>query len=514
MASSPPVDDDRERRDDDDVDGVEPGALDGIRGRIAARRRRRNDGDDPSADLPTGRVRRAASVGRLAAGAAVREGTTRAANRVRSEERANAALARQQLETANQIVDVLGTMKGAAMKVGQVLSFLDFGLVDEEHREEFQRKLAGLRDMAPKVSFRDMRKVMERDLGVPLQELFSEFDEEPIGAASIGQVYRARLRERPAGWETDVAAVKVQYPGIGAAVRADMQNLGMLLRVAKSVAPGMNVQAVGDEIRERIHEELDYELEAANQRRIARAFRDHPFIVVPGVATELCGERVIVTEFVEGVGFEEWKARDQDERNRLAEIVFRFYMSTLLRERQFSADPHPGNSILMPDGRVAFLDFGLFRQISKELAENQKTSIRLGLARDGDGLREHMRRIRWIPEDNRYTPELMLELFDELTWWYTRDEEIRLTPEQATRMVIQATDPRSDYWGQVRRVTVPAEYLMGIRLEGLTMAVCSQLDASVNYSTIMREWLFDAEPRSELGRQEQAWLDARGGRRP
>ena len=128
----------------------------------------------------------------------------------------------------------LGTMKGAAMKLGQVLSFLDVGLVPEEYRDEFQRKLAALRDAAPNVSFKDMRKVIEEELDEPLKEVFDEFDEEPIAAASIGQVYRARLHD---GREV---AVKVQYPGVAAAVRSDMQNLGLILRLAKRIAPGLD----------------------------------------------------------------------------------------------------------------------------------------------------------------------------------------------------------------------------------------------------------------------------------
>ena len=222
----------------------------------------------------------------------MRQFGTRAANVTRSEDKAQAALDRRQLETAEQIVAVLGTMKGAAMKLGQVMSFLDVGLVPEEFREEFQEKLAELRDAAPKVSFKEMKKVIEDEYDEPLDEVFETFDPVPIAAASIGQVYKARM---PDGRDV---AVKVQYPGVASAVRADMQNLGMILRLMKRVAPGLDPKALGDEIRSRIDEELDYELEAANQRTLARIFRGHPFIVVPDVVTRLSRERVVVSEFV------------------------------------------------------------------------------------------------------------------------------------------------------------------------------------------------------------------------
>src|SRR2546423_664083 len=248
--------------------------------------------------IPTSRARRTATVAWLAASEAVKQFGTRAANVTRGDEAAEQALARRQLETAKQIVAALGTMKGAAMKLGQVMSFLDVGLVAEEHRDEFQRELAKLRDAAPAVSFGQMRRVVEEDLEDAISELFEDFDEEPIAAASIGQVYRARLRD---GREV---AVKVQYPGVAAAVRADLQNLEMIMRLLKRMTPGLDVKAIAEEVRERIGEELDYELEASNQRSLARIYAGHPFIYVPDVVSRLSRERVLLSEFVQGVGFE------------------------------------------------------------------------------------------------------------------------------------------------------------------------------------------------------------------
>src|SRR6187200_2869145 len=331
----------------------------------------------PKDPIPTSRLRRSAVVGRLAAGQAVRQVGTRAANLRRNDDEAEQALARRQVETAEQIVAALGTMKGAAMKLGQVMSFLDVGLVPEEYRDEFQRKLGALRDAAPKVRFDDMRKVIESDLDDSLREAFAAFDETPIAAASIGQVYRARLHDG-----RDVA-VKVQYPGVAQAVRADMQNLGLILRLMKRVAPGLDVKATAEEIRARIGDELDYELEAQNQRRLARIFRGHPFIVVPGVVTSLSRERVLVSEYVSGAGFDAVKQMDQATRDRVGEIVFRFFFGCMYRHHQFSGDPHPGNFLLQPDGRVAFLDFGLFKVMPAELLEIELACQRAG--REGDG---------------------------------------------------------------------------------------------------------------------------------
>ena len=453
--------------------------------------------------IPTGRVARTTKVGRLAAGQAVRQFGTRAANLARSDDKAQAALDRRQVQTAEQIVAVLGTMKGAAMKLGQVMSFLDVGLVPEEFREEFQNKLAALRDAAPKVSFQQMKKVIEGEYEEPLDDVFETFDPVPIAAASIGQVYKARMHDG-----RDVA-VKVQYPGVASAVRADMQNLGMILRLMKRIAPGLDPQALGDEIRARIDEELDYELEASNQRALARIFRGHPFIVVPDVITRLSRERVVVSEFVSGRGFEEIKQLPQSERDRIGEIIFRFYFGCMYRHHQFSGDPHPGNSLLLDDGRMAFLDFGLFKRIPAEVSEFELQVQRLGGEGRSAELIELLHKGGFIGDPSFYTEDKILAQFQDLTWWYTTDEEVLLSPEIATEVLIQMSDPRSRHWASMRHETLPPDHLFGRRLETLTLAVLGQLRAQANWHRITREWVYGDAPVTELGREEAQFYAGR-----
>ncbi len=450
--------------------------------------------------IPTSRVGRTAKIGGLAAGQAIRQAGTRAANVTRSKEGRDAALERRHIEAAEQIVEALGTMKGAAMKIGQVMSFLDVGLVPPEYQEEFQRKLARLRDAAPTVTFGQMRKVIESELDEKLGDVFEDFDEEPIAAASIGQVYRARLND---GREV---AVKVQYPGVDAAVRADMQNLGLILRVAKRIAPGMDPKAIGDEIRERIHEELDYELEAQNQRRLARIFRGHPFIVIPEVVTSLSRARVMVSEFVEGVGFEEIKTREQELRDRVGEIMFRFYFGCLYRHHQFSGDPHPGNSMLLADGRVAFLDFGLFKRMPPGTVELEIGVARAVIEGDIETIMRIGTETGFFPEPDKFKPERVLAHFRAATSWYTTDEEIELSPEYATQVLIDMSDPRSEYFGMLRHESAPPDHLFGRRMEVLTLAVISQLRARGNFHRIAREWFYGDEPATELGEAEAAFF--------
>jgi predicted unusual protein kinase regulating ubiquinone biosynthesis (AarF/ABC1/UbiB family) len=449
--------------------------------------------------IPTSRVGRTAKIGGLAAGQAIRQAGTRAANVARSEEGRSAALEKRHIEAAEQIVDALGTMKGAAMKIGQVMSFLDVGLVPEEYRDEFQRKLAKLRDAAPTVTFKDMSKVIVAELGEPLREVFDEFDEEPIAAASIGQVYRARLHD---GREV---AVKVQYPGVAAAVRADMQNLGLILRLAKRIAPGMDPKAIGEEIRSRIGEELDYELEAQNQRALARIFRGHPFIVIPDVITSLSHERMMVSEYVHGAGFEELKGRGQEERDRIGEMIFRFYFSCLYRHGQFSGDPHPGNSMLLDDGRMAFFDFGLFKRMPPGSVDLEINVARAIIEGDSERIMRLGAEVGFFRDPQKFNPDRVLAHFRAATSWYTADREIELRPEYATQVMIDMSDPRSEYFGYLRQESAPPDHIFGRRMEVLTLAVISQLHARGNFHRIAREWFYDDPPSTELGREEAAF---------
>jgi predicted unusual protein kinase regulating ubiquinone biosynthesis (AarF/ABC1/UbiB family) len=448
--------------------------------------------------LPTGRWRRAAKVGRLAGGQAARGYATKAANVARSEDGRRDAAARRQVEAAEQIFEVLGQMKGAAMKVGQVASFIDTGAFPPEFQERVQAKLAELRDAAPRVSFDRMRKLIEADMGERLDGVFAEFDEEAVAAASIGQVYRARLHD---GREV---AVKVQYPGVAQAVRADLQNLGLIMRVAKRMAPGMDAQAMTREIRERLTDELDYEHEAQQHRAFARTWRAHPFIYVPPVLTELSSEHVLVTEWVDGRGFEEVRELDRPTRDRFGEIVFRFFFGSLYRNGHFSGDPHPGNYRLMDDGRVAFLDFGMTKRVSPADLAAEIAAVRFGMEGDVEGLHRQLGAMGFFdPADDEVTPQAVFDHFHDVTRWYIEDREVTVDRALVSQVLIDFGDPRSRHWQLMRRETMPAQAMLARRMEALTLGVLGQLGATANWHRIAREWLFGDEPSTELGRLEQ-----------
>ena len=451
-------------------------------------------------DIPTSRIARSGKVGRLAATQALRHAGTRTANRRRTDEEARKALEARYLEAADEIVAVLGTMKGAAMKLGQMLSVLDIGLVPAEARPEFQRKLAALRDSAPDVSFGDMRAVIEQDLGGRVEDHFPELEERPIGAASIGQVYRGRLADGRR------VAVKVQYPGIATAVRADMKNLALVLRVVKRFMPGLDTRALADELRDRVGEELDYAAEARNQAEIGALYEGHPFIVIPATVPELCNERVLTMEYVAGTGFERLKEADDDVRDRVGEIVYRFYCGSLYRNCRFSGDPHPGNLLLQDDGRVAFLDFGLFKRMDADAVAFELACQRAGAEGDTAALHRLMADAGILPEPDRVDPGELMAYVHDAVGWYLADEEIRLSSDEATASMIQSADPRSPYFRKFKWQHLPPEHLFARRTELFTLALLGQLGAAANWHRIAREWTYGDPPVTELGELEAEFL--------
>ena len=454
---------------------------------------------DENEKIPTSRVRRTATVATLAASEAVKQFGTSAANVARDEDAAVEAMSRRQLETAKQIVAVLGTMKGAAMKLGQVMSFLDVGLVPEEHREEFQAELAKLRDAAPTVSFKQMRKVIEDDLEEELDEIFSEFDPEPVAAASIGQVYRARLAR-----DGREVAVKVQYPGVAGAVRADMQNLDMIMRLLKRMTPGLDVKAVTREIRERIEEELDYELEAQNQRALARIFAGHPFIVVPDVVSALSRRA---------------RARQRLRRRRRLRGAQGGHAGRARPPRRDRVPLLPGLPLPPPPvlGRPAPRQLPAAGRRARRLPRlrpvqahgRRRRRARAGLpaggrrGRPGDAPPAARPSPASCRNPTRVDPESLLEFIRDAIWWYTTaDRVVELTPQIATKVMIESSDPRSSHFREMRHQDMRPEHLFGRRMEMLTLAVLSQLRARANWHRIAREWMYGDEPVTELGREE------------
>ncbi|MGY1894236.1 ABC1 kinase family protein [Nocardia gipuzkoensis] len=449
--------------------------------------------------VPTSRLARGTKLGAVAASSVLRTQRTRLTMRGRSEAVRAKMAEESMIRTTEQVVMVLGTMKGVAMKLGQMMSVLDLDLVPEDHRERFQKRLAVLRNAAPTVSFAAMRQVIEEDFGKPLDVIFAEFDAEPVAAASIGQVYRARLHD---GRQV---AVKVQYPGIDVAVRADLKNLAMFRRVLQSAMPWVT-PAVLDELRLNMEAELDYRAEAATQLQIAEIYAEHPFVIVPRSLPELSTTRVLVTEYVEGKGFEEIRQLPEEQRNRIGEIIYRFYVGSLFTFNEFCGDPHPGNVLLAADGRVGFLDFGLFNRMDPEHVQFELVCLRAAAEERAEDLRELMIQRGVIDSPQEIGAEECLEYVLAASEWCLVDEELTITPELASGAFLLAVDPRASEFTGMKQQNLPPEHLFSRRADFLTFGMLGQLGCTANWHRISREWLYDEPPVTELGRAHHAWL--------
>src|SRR6266513_327367 len=350
-------------------------------------------------------------------------------------------------------------------------------------------------------------KVLEEEWDEPVEELFEDFEPEAAAAASIGQVHRAVL---PDGRRV---AVKIQYPGVAKALRADMQNAGMILRLAKALAPGLDAKAAAEELKTRVLEELDYEYEAQNQRTFARGYRGHPFIYVPDVITRLTHNRVLVTEWVDGMGFEDVKQLQQEEKDRFAEIVFRFCFGSIYHLQHFNADAHPGNYILMEDGRVAFLDFGMTKRLDPEQIELEQRAIDAASRHDPEALRGALNDLGFIKNPSKLDAERLMEHVMVVGGWYLEDREIEISSRRVMKVIESTSDPRSEYYSLMRRESIPADELMGRRMETGVLAVLAHLRVRRNWHRIMREWVYADEPATELGEAEWAYFASRGQRR-
>jgi predicted unusual protein kinase regulating ubiquinone biosynthesis (AarF/ABC1/UbiB family) len=455
--------------------------------------------------IPKGRLRRSAKLGSIVGMQGARYAGTKATNVARSEEGGKERLEQRHLETAMKMVGALGQMKGAAMKLGQFASFIDTEFIPEEYREIYQEQLAKLRTDAPAMPWEKVEKVLEEEYeGEPLSELFAEFEPEAFAAASIGQVHRAELLDGRA------VAVKIQYPGIAEALDADLRNAGTIVRLARALAPGLDAKEIAKELRERVMEELDYEYEAQNQRSFARAYRDHPFIYVPEVITRLSRRRVLVTELVEGMKFEQVKELPDEERSRFGEIVFRGSFGSIYHLQHFNADPHPGNYILMGDGRVAFLDFGMTKKLDHEQIVLEQRAVDAAFHEDPERFRNALHELGFVKNPSKLDAERLMEHTMAVSGWFIEDREVEISARRVMKIIESTHDPRSEYYDLMRRESLPGDELMGRRMEIGVVAVLGQLRAKRNWHRIMREWIYADPPATELGEEEWEYFEGRG----
>jgi predicted unusual protein kinase regulating ubiquinone biosynthesis (AarF/ABC1/UbiB family) len=412
---------------------------------------------------------------------------------------------RDLLFAIEELTAVLGGMKGAAMKLGQMLSIIDPGVLPKRTADQLRASLASLRDRAPSLPIDVMRPHLEREMGCPVEKVFATFNETPIAAASIGQVYRATLHDG-----RDVA-VKVQYPGIDAAVRADLKNLAMMLKLSRKVLPTAAADDFLDGLQKRFAEELDYVKEGRTQHLLAERYRDHPVIVIPDAIEELTTRRVLVSDFVEGESFDHALTFDQEERDRIGEVIFRFLVGTMYLDDELNGDPHPGNILLLEDGRVAFVDFGLYLPLDPSQVAFEASALKMSMELRGDDLRDSLLRQGILRENSPVTAEQVLEYFYNGAPWAFIDEVVEVTPELAAGALMLMANPRSEQFERMHQETLPADLLFSRRTDFQTFGILGQLRARANWHRIYREWVYSEEPTTPTGEADRRWRTDRLG---
>jgi predicted unusual protein kinase regulating ubiquinone biosynthesis (AarF/ABC1/UbiB family) len=467
----------------------------------ASLRRRRSA---PAPVLGGSRARRNLTLAAVGARGGRRWARHRARRTFASAERRAELDTRFQLETAADVANALGNMKGALMKLGQMASYVDSGLPDH-----VRDTLAQLQRDAPPMSPELTAEMIERELGASPERLFAEWDPEPIASASIGQVHRAITVEGQA------VAVKVQYPGVAEAVAADLGNAGLLFGGLATMFPALEPGPIVAELQARITEELDYRAEAANQRQFARYFDGHPFVTVPPVVDAYCADRVLTSELATGARFAEVVEWPVDERNLAAETLFRFSFGSIYRLHAFNGDPHPGNYLFQPGGRVTFLDFGLVKRFtSDETALFQRLIRAMVIERDSAAFRQVVESAGILRPGSTFSDAEIEDYFSFYYSYVLRDGPITIDQDYAAAGVKHIFDATGPHGELKKLLNVPPSFVVLQRITLGLMGLFARLEATADWRRIAMElWpSVGAPPSTETGRTIERWGHRSGAR--
>lgn len=368
---------------------------------------------DQGETIKTGRLGRAFKMSRLAVGGGSKWLMSKAKNLVSDEEKREQRDKETGMELATQMLKTFSEMRGVAMKMGQMLSYMDNFLPAEA-----QKVLAMLQRDAPPMEWSVIEAQLEDELGGLFDDHFDDFETTPIAAASIGQVHRAKLKDG-----TPVA-VKVQYPGIADAMRADLKNTKILGLFQKMLFFRTDAKAIMQELETRFLDECDYTIEADYQETFYKRFEGHPTIVIPKVYRDLCTSKVLVTEFQEGLGFYEWIATDPsaEARKQMTHNLYRFYLGSLYLDGLFNCDPHPGNYVFRDDGKIAFLDFGCCRRFEEERRQLWIQMCKTVIADQTEDFEYLAVKVGFFPEGLKYDEDAFVDLMRYLYRPYLEDK--------------------------------------------------------------------------------------------
>lgn len=424
---------------------------------------------DKEQKIPRGRLGRLARMARAGAGAGL--------SMLRS---------RDSQTDAEKAAAVLGQLRGLATKLGQMASYVD-GVIPTEHRDAYEQGMAKLRAATPRSSAEEIQRCLEEELGAPVEELFADWDPNPMASASIGQVHRATLHD---GRQV---AVKVQHPGIAEALEADLKNATVMNMASKMVGMGkFEPGRLLEEAAKRFREELDYSLEARHQNMFRALHEGDPEIVIPEIIASHSATRVLTSELISGVSFEDAALAPPELRARWAGVLWRFVFKGILVGGVFNADPHPGNYLFYEDGRVGFLDFGCVQMLPEY---RRCASLRLhkaALAGDEFNFDAGARTMLHL-QGGRY---------EELALAYARqclrpitETPFCITRDYAASLVDHMKSMTMELRGRhdAHYVAMPEGFLFINRLQFGFYSVLARLNAEVDYAKVEHAYITLAE---------------------
>ncbi|MFC7595256.1 ABC1 kinase family protein [Terrabacter sp. GCM10028922] len=389
-----------------------------------------------------------------------------------------------QARTAQQLFQVLGELKGGAMKFGQALSIFEAAL-PEDLAVHYRATLTKLQDSAPPMPTSSVHGVLRADLGTRWRSRFQSFDDHPVASASIGQVHRGVWKDG-----RDVA-VKIQYPGAGAALMSDIRQISRVAKVAAGWVPGIDLGPILDELRDRMAEELDYRLEAQSQATFAAAFDGDPDFHVPDVVDGR--QHVIVSEWLDGIPLSRIIAEGTPEqRDAASQLYLQFLLAGPARAGLLHADPHPGNFRITPEGRLGVIDFGAVNRLPDGMPPEIGPLLTIGLEGSAEEVLDGLREIGFVKQSIDLDPQRLLDYLEPFMAPF-RTDTFSFSREWLRGVFAHINDPRQPNYAVAYKLNLPPEYLLIHRVWGGGIGVLCQLGGTVHGRAIVDELLPGAD---------------------
>ncbi len=338
-----------------------------------AQQRSSSYGDRRRSWAPRGRVRRFTSVGQMLARVFIGYKLISLREKRKGKDWGEPRRERHHYWSARKFYETAVRLQGLLIKTGQFL-----GTRPDVLPDAYVEVLSKLQDEVPPESFDNIKRLIERELGRPLSEIFAEFDEEPVASASLAQVHRAVLKDGR------VVAVKVQYPDIEHIVDIDLANMTFFIGVLNKLDRSMDYRFVAEEMRKHIPLELDFINEGHNAERIAADFANVEDIVVPKIHWEYTSRRVLTMEYIDGVKITDaagMRTIGVDPSDMAKILVFAF-AEMIVKYGFFHADPHPGNLMVLPGSKLVLVDFGQAKELPPSFQQVLVRFTRTLLAND------------------------------------------------------------------------------------------------------------------------------------